>query len=141
MSKGLLMVLMTGIVIAGLVFAAGCESDTGTGALLGTAAGAGVGAIVGHQTGHTAGGALIGGAVGGGTGLLLGSEGDRKKEQKAEVDSLRSEQNTVTVWITNSNGSQVPVRLTRSGPNFIGPRGEIYSSMPTEEQLKKLYGM
>jgi len=140
MSKGLLMVLMTGIVIAGLVFAAGCESDAGTGALLGTAAGAGVGAIVGNQSGHAAGGALIGGAVGGGTGYLLGNEGDKKKE-KAEVQSLRSEQNTVTVWITNSNGSQVPVRLTKSGPNFIGPRGEIYSSMPTEEQLKKLYGM
>ena len=47
---------------------------------------------------------------------------------------------TVTVWITNSNGSQTSVSLRKSGPGFIGPRGEWYPSMPTNEQLRVVYG-
>ena len=54
--------------------------------------------------------------------------------------TVRAEQNTVTVWITNSNGSQTPVKLLKNGPNYIGPGGEHYNGMPTEEDLKKLYG-
>lgn len=46
----------------------------------------------------------------------------------------------VTVWITNSNGSQTSVRLTRQGPWYIGPRGEYYADMPTNEQLRVAYG-
>lgn len=46
----------------------------------------------------------------------------------------------VTVWITNSNGSQTSVRLTRQGPWYVGPRGEYYSEMPTNEQLRVVYG-
>ena len=45
-----------------------------------------------------------------------------------------------TVWITNSNGSQIAVKLTRRGGGYIGPRGEIYSAMPTHEQLRMVYG-
>jgi hypothetical protein len=50
------------------------------------------------------------------------------------------EPKTVTVWITNSNGSQTSVNLRRSGPGFVGPRGEWYPGMPTEEQLRMVYG-
>ena len=50
------------------------------------------------------------------------------------------EQTTVTLWITNSNGSQTSVSLRRSGPGFIGPRGEYYPNMPTETQLRIVYG-
>lgn len=50
------------------------------------------------------------------------------------------EHNTVTVWITNSNGSQTSVSLRKSGPGFIGPRGEYYPNMPTETQLRIVYG-
>jgi hypothetical protein len=50
------------------------------------------------------------------------------------------EQGTVTVWITNSNGSTTPVTLTRQGYNYIGPRGEYYSTMPSNEQLRMVYG-
>lgn len=46
----------------------------------------------------------------------------------------------VTVWIRNSNGSQSSVKLTRSGPGYIGPRGEYYSAMPDNEQLRMVYG-
>lgn len=50
------------------------------------------------------------------------------------------ESTTITVWITNSNGSQTSVNLRRSGPGFLGPRNEWYPSMPTEEQLRIVYG-
>jgi len=46
----------------------------------------------------------------------------------------------VTVWVRNSNGSQSPVELTRSGPGYIGPRGEYYPEMPDNEQLRTVYG-
>jgi hypothetical protein len=47
---------------------------------------------------------------------------------------------TVEVWITNSNGSKNSVRLTREGPWYVGPRGEYYADMPTNEQLRIVYG-
>ena len=50
------------------------------------------------------------------------------------------EPTTITVWITNSNGSQTSVSLRKSGPGFIGPRGEWYPNMPTNEQLRMVYG-
>ena len=50
------------------------------------------------------------------------------------------EDTSVTVWITNSNGSRTAVKLRRSGPGFIGPRGEWYPSMPTNKQLRVVYG-
>ncbi len=48
---------------------------------------------------------------------------------------------TVTVWISNANGSQSPVVLTQDGPWYIGPRGERYFGMPTAEQLRAVYGL
>jgi len=47
----------------------------------------------------------------------------------------------ITVWITNDNGSLTAVTLTRCFPGYIGPLGEYYATMPTEEQLKILYGL
>lgn len=47
---------------------------------------------------------------------------------------------TITVWITNSNGSKTSVQLTRQGPWYVGPRGEYYTEMPTNEQLRVVYG-
>jgi hypothetical protein len=46
----------------------------------------------------------------------------------------------VIVWIANSNGSRTSVRLTREGSWYIGPRGEWYSTVPTNEQLRVIYG-
>jgi hypothetical protein len=46
----------------------------------------------------------------------------------------------ITVWITNSNGSMTSIQLTREGPWYRGPRGEYYTSIPTNEQLRAVYG-
>jgi hypothetical protein len=136
MKNGIMLVV---IFLAGLMFVSGCESDAGTGALIGTGVGAGVGALAGGSTEAT----LIGAAVGGGAGYILGNESDKgkaKKENQQQMSALQAEQNTETIWITNSNGSKVPVKLRKDGPNFIGPRGEIYQTRPTEDQLKTVYG-
>ena len=57
------------------------------------------------------------------------------------VRSQRAKRANITVWITNDNGSQTPVTLTPSGGGFVGPSNEYYPNMPTEEQLKALYGL
>ncbi|MBN1818785.1 MAG: hypothetical protein JW828_15595 [Sedimentisphaerales bacterium] len=118
-----------------MLAAIGCETDAQNTALLGAAAGAGIGALAGGDTEAT----LIGAGVGAGTGYIIGNESDKKKTRQ-DIEAVRTEQNIVTVWITNSNNSRIPVQLTRSGPNYIGPRGEIYNTMPTEDQLKMVYG-
>ncbi len=120
---------------AGLFMVAGCESESQNSALLGSAIGAGVGALAGGDTE----GALIGAAVGGGVGYVAGNESEKKKTRQ-DIAAVRAEQNTVTVWITNSNGSKIPVKLSRQGPSYIGPRGEYYPTLPSESDLKPLYG-
>ena len=49
----------------------------------------------------------------------------------------------VVVWITNDNGSRTPVTLVRQSDTgyYVGPRGEIYVVLPTDEQLRPLYGL
>ncbi len=135
MIKSLMTILMVVAVSLGLTLVAGCESDAQTGALLGTAAGAGVGALAGGSTEGT----LVGAAVGGGVGYILGNEQDKKKT-RAEMDSLRYEMNTVMVKVTNSNGSVIQVPLRKQGVGYVGPRGEYYDKLPTEEQLRPVYG-
>ncbi len=50
------------------------------------------------------------------------------------------ERGAITVWITNSNGSRISVKLTREGTWYVGPRGEYYAEMPTNGQLRAAYG-
>ena len=47
---------------------------------------------------------------------------------------------TVTVWITNCNGSRQPVVLTKTGRGYRGPRGEYYTVFPSNRQLRRAYG-
>ena len=132
MSKSLMTILVAAVVSFGLAFFVGCESDAQTGALLGT----GVGALAGQAIGGDTEATLIGAAIGGGAGYMIGGERDKKKAA-ADRESIRQELNTVTINITNSNGSITPVRLRKQGVVYIGPRGETYTSLPTEEQLKQ----
>lgn len=46
----------------------------------------------------------------------------------------------LTVWVTNSNGSRISVELVREGTYYVGPRGEYYDTIPTNEQLRVVYG-
>jgi len=135
MDKKWVTILIVVGVSLGLAFFVGCESDAQTGAGIGALAGAGIGQLAGGDTEST----LIGAAVGGGAGYIVGDQQDKKKT-KAEMDSIRQEMNIVTVNVTNSNGSITPVRLTKQGVGYVGPRGEYYSSLPTPEQLKPVYG-
>ncbi len=133
--------VMIVVAVAGLitVLISGCENEAQTNALLGTGLGGGVAALTGGEGSDL----MVGGAIGGGAGYLLGSEADKKKAKQQtdnQLAAIRADQNTVSVWITNSNGSQQEVRLRKSGPSFIGPRGEIYQTMPTQDQLKQVYG-
>lgn len=53
---------------------------------------------------------------------------------------IRSPLPTLTLWISNSNGSRTHVTLTRKGAGYVGPRGEYYPCRPTHRQLRVLYG-
>lgn len=135
MIEKLTTILMVAVVSFGLAIAAGCESDAQTGALIGGAAGAGIGQLAGGDTEAT----LIGAAVGSGAGYMLGNEGDKKKAA-ADRQSIRQEMNTVMVNVTNSNGSVIQVPLRKQGVGYVGPRGEYYDTLPTEDQLRPVYG-
>jgi len=135
MAKCLLTILMVIAVSLGLAFFAGCESDAQTGSAIGALAGAGIGQLAGGDTEST----LIGAAVGGGAGYMLGNEQD-KKRAAADREGLRQEMNIVTVNITNSNGSVSQVRLRKQGVGYVGPKGEYYDQLPTEDQLRPIYG-
>jgi hypothetical protein len=123
------------VISSALIMACGCESDAQTGALVGGAVGAGAGQAIGRNTEST----LIGAAVGAGAGYLIGNQQDKKKAQ-AQTEAVREDLNTVTVNITNSNGSVSQVKLKKQGVGYVGPRGEYYAQLPTEEQLRPIYG-
>ncbi len=135
MAKDLVTILMIVAVGLGSAFVAGCESGAQTGSVIGALAGAGIGQLAGGDTEST----LIGTAIGGGIGYMLGNEADKVNAQ-ADRDYLRQEMNTVLVKVTNSNGSIVQVPLRRQGVGYVGTAGEYYSTLPTEDQLRPVYG-
>ena len=135
MAKSLVTILVVVTVSLSMVFVAGCESDAQTGSAIGALTGAGIGQLAGGDTEST----LIGAAVGGGIGYMLGNEGDKKTAQ-AERENLHQEMNTVIVKVTNSNGSIIQVPLRKQGVGYVGTRGEYYSTLPSEDQLRPVYG-
>ena len=103
--------------------------------------GAIVGGIVGYQSEEPGEGAAVG-AVLFGVGALLG-EIDRQNEdceREHEDGGERRQEDEVVIQIRNDNGSETPVVLTRKGGTYFGPEGEHYDRLPTEEQLKPVYG-
>jgi outer membrane lipoprotein SlyB len=135
MRREILSGILVFLVGLGAILVSGCETKAQSGALLGTAIGVGAGQLIGGNTAGT----LIGGAAGAAGGYIIGNEMDKSAQRKA-TPSTPVEPNTETVWITNTNGSQIPVRLVKDGPAYIGPRGERYPSMPTQDQLRTVYG-
>lgn len=144
--KWIILVMLAVGMSVSVLLVTGCESEAQNKALIGTAVGAGVGQAVGRDTKST----MIGAGVGAGTGYVWGRSQDKKKEAAQQQRDVQPAQqgtaqpgagNTVSVWVTNSNGSQTEVKLTRNPDgSYTGPKGERYAAMPTEEQLKKAYG-
>lgn len=93
--------------VAGLCVLAvtSCATKQGTGALIGTGAGAAVGALIGKLAGNTGVGAAIGGAVGAGAGALIGRHMDKVAAEAAEVENAKVE------TVTDANGLQA-VKVT-----------------------------
>ena len=135
MVKNIMTIMVIVAVSLGLTFLIGCQSDAQTGTAIGALAGAGIGQLAGGDTEGT----LIGAAIGAGAGYMLGNEGDKEKAQ-AQRAGLRQELNTVMVKVTNSNGSIVQVPLRKHGVGYIGTKGEYYATLPTEDQLRPVYG-
>ncbi|MHC4623054.1 MAG: hypothetical protein ACYS4W_04040 [Planctomycetota bacterium] len=100
--------------------------------------GGGIGGIIGYQSGEAAAGALLGAAILG-TGEVLKQTDQLAKGEDPKDCGCRGEEKIV-VEITNSNGSITPVELKRKGCDYIGPKGEHYKELPTEDQLRPVYG-
>jgi uncharacterized protein YcfJ len=135
MARNLITITLIVVMVLGLTFIVGCQSDAQTGTAIGALAGAGIGQLAGGDTEAT----LIGAAVGGTAGYFLGNEGDKEKA-RAEREDLRQDMNTVLVKVTNSNGSIIQVPLRKQGVGYVGTRGEYYPTLPTEDQLRPVYG-
>ena len=68
--------------------------------------------------------------------------GCSKKHVAAQsVTPLAQEAITSVINVPNANGSITPVVIKRYGNQWVGPKGEIYNSYPTVDQLKPMYGM
>jgi hypothetical protein len=118
------------------VFCGGCADMRWHPVYTSALGGALIGVIVGHQSGHEGEGAAIGAAICAAGALLEQTDSLAKKECK-QTDK----EEEIVVKITNSNGSITPVKLKKKGNIYIGPKGEQYNELPTEEQLKPLYGL
>ena len=140
-------VLTLGLAASGCATTSSGEPNQATqGALLGSLAGAGLGAIIGHQSGETGEGAAIGAGVGALGGYIFGNEQDKTQLQTETANAQQSANaalqsaNTLVINVKNSNGSITPVTVHRNGNLYQGPKGEIYTQLPTEDQLRPVYG-
>ncbi len=128
--------LVLGLLLA-LALAAGSSG-------CGMIGGALLGGIIGHQSGEALAGALIGGAIGG-AGEIASAIGEMCEPRECHscqtVTTCTTCRHSVVVHVVNNNGSYTPVNLTRRGDEYIGPRGEYYHGLPTQEQLQPYYGL
>ena len=111
-----------------------CSTKTGTGALIGTGAGAALGAIIGKIAGNTAVGAAIGGAVGAGTGAIIGKHMDKvKAEAEADLNNAKVEE------VTDVNGLKAVKITFDSGLLFNTSSSELSAASKTNlNNLAKL---
>ncbi len=112
--------------------------------------GALIGGIAGYQSDEAGAGVAIGASV-----FALGeilSQSDKLSNKgsnqqpttgTASVGPSKSEniKETYIIEIHNDNGSITPIEIRKDGDRYVGPTGEHYDSLPTEEQLKPFYGL
>lgn len=110
-------------------------------AVTGAIVGGTLGGIIGNNVGDRK-NDVLGAAIGAATGAWIGQQyGAQQDMIRHRLEALESANQTETIMISNSNGSYTPVTLTRVGyGQYRGPRGEIYPSRPTEDQLRTAYG-
>lgn len=106
---------------------AGCSTNTGTGALIGTGGGAVLGAIVGKIAGNTAVGTAVGAAVGAGAGAAIGKHMDKVKAQ-----TERELQNAKVEEVTDSNGLKAVKVTFDSGILFELNKSTLNSTSKNE---------
>jgi len=104
----------------------------------GAAGGAALGAILGNNAkGLSKGeGAVAGALLGGLLGNAYGGQQQQIQGLQGQIDAAQSR----VINLTNSNGSTTPVVVRQTPQGFVGPRGELYSQMPTSAQLRPVYG-
>ena len=76
-----------------------------------------------------------GAAIGAAVGLVGGAVAKHREEQAAAQEAAT----TRVIDVPNDNGSYTPVRLHLVAGGWQGPKGEIYPSLPSIDQLQKLY--
>lgn len=136
--------LLAACCVAGALVQSGCQTtETDKQAALGAVIGAGAGSVLGHNLGGGKGdNRALGAAAGAVIGGLVANEMAQRDAMQQQMNMMQQQQFIHTVWIENSNGSKTPITLRQTeGGQFIGPRGEYYQGMPSQEQLKKIYGM
>lgn len=60
--------------------------------------------------------------------------------QLASAPGAFGHDDRVTINVPNENGSYTPVELKEMNGLYIGPRGEVYNTKPSTDQLKIMYG-
>ena len=128
-------------VVVLLSFVVGCQV-TGDQTTDGALTGAVIGGVAGQLFGGDTKGTLMGAAVGAAAGGLYGHQKKQTDATNQRMSRLEQQANTVIVQVTNRNGSIIDVRLTKADSHggFYGPRGEYYPSLPTQDQLRPVYG-
>jgi hypothetical protein len=117
-----------------------CDNGLKLNSIYGAAlGGAVIGGIIGHQSDETGEGAAVGAVILGVGELLRQTDEQAHKEWEHEDKGECDE--PVVIEIHNSNGSITPVKLKKEGSAYIGPKSERYEELPTEEQLKPIYGL
>ena len=107
------------------------------GALVGGTLGGVIGNNVGDRKNDVL-GAALGALAGGWVGQQYGQGQDNTRNR---ISSLEAQSQMETIMVQNSNGSYTPVSLSKVGyGQYRGPRGEIYTARPGEDQLKSAYG-
>ncbi len=134
--------------LAAVVLVSGCASpgyqarqSEYNGAIAGALTGGVLGGVIGNNVGdgqNEALGAALGALAGGWVGQQYGQGQDYTRQR---IEALETQNQMETVMIRNSNGSYTPVTLNKVGyGQYRGPRGEIYTARPGEDQLKTAYG-
>ena len=131
--------------IGSLLLVGGCNEGLEMSDIYGASlCGALAGGIIGYQSHEEGEGAAIGAAVFG-IGELLDQlddleDWDEEGDEDDDDDDNNGCKEIFIIQVHNSNGSITPVEVEKKGDIFIGPKGEQYEQLPTEEQLKPVYG-